>query len=215
MHSVLWRCWLGDRKGIRPVKNMGGWWRWALVSPDGVAPSRMVYVSASVNLPLHHKVQKFSSGTSSPGRSQKKSRKTVVVVVLYYYHLLFLCNSLLCLSSVKTFLHILIFTSCSNFFDKTDHIEILRFCLCKRQATITRSALRDWGLWRQYVAAGRWKPRLLHGSHTRCQQAESVLAWLAACWWAWAVYACHRALESSMAQTDGWHRQTLPIISIW
>jgi len=39
--------------------NVGGWWRWALVSPDGVAPSRMVGVSASVNLPLHRKVQKF------------------------------------------------------------------------------------------------------------------------------------------------------------
>jgi len=61
---------------------MGGWWRWALVSPDGVAPSRMVGVSASVNLPLHHKVQKFSSGTGSPGWSRKKGRKTVVVVVL-------------------------------------------------------------------------------------------------------------------------------------
>ena len=57
----------------------GGWWRWALVSPDGVAPSRMVSVSASVNLPLHHKVQKFSSGTGSPGWSRKKGRKTVVV----------------------------------------------------------------------------------------------------------------------------------------
>jgi len=45
---------------------MGGWWRWALVSLDGVAPSRMVSVSASVNLPLHHKVQKLSSGTGSP-----------------------------------------------------------------------------------------------------------------------------------------------------
>jgi len=43
---------------IRPVKN-GGWWRWALLSPDGVAPSRMVNEPASVNLPLHHKVQKF------------------------------------------------------------------------------------------------------------------------------------------------------------
>ena len=51
---------------------------WALVSPDGVAPSRMVSVSASVNLPLHHKVQKFSSGTGSPGWSRKKGRKTVV-----------------------------------------------------------------------------------------------------------------------------------------
>jgi len=37
----------------------------ALVSPDRVAPSRMVGVSASFNFPLHHKVQKFSSGTGS------------------------------------------------------------------------------------------------------------------------------------------------------
>jgi len=78
--SVLWRCWLDGRKGIRPVKNMGGWCRWALVSPDGVTTSRMVGVSASVNLPLHHKVQKFSSETGSPGWCQKKGRKTVVCV---------------------------------------------------------------------------------------------------------------------------------------
>jgi len=58
---------------------MGGWWRWVLVSPDGVAPSWMVGMSASVNLPLHHKVQKFSSGTGSPGWSWKKGRNTVVV----------------------------------------------------------------------------------------------------------------------------------------
>ena len=31
---------------------------------------------------LHHKVQKFSSGTSSPGWSWKKGHKTVVVVVV-------------------------------------------------------------------------------------------------------------------------------------
>jgi len=36
-------------------------------------------VSASVNLPLHHKVQRFSSGTLSPGWSWKKGRKTVLV----------------------------------------------------------------------------------------------------------------------------------------
>jgi len=47
--------------------------------PDGVAPSRMASVSACVNLPLHHKVQKFSSGTGSPGWSRKRGRKTVVV----------------------------------------------------------------------------------------------------------------------------------------
>jgi len=50
-----------------------------VVSPDGVAPIRMVSVSASVNLPLQHKVQKFSSGTGVPGWSRKKGRKTVVV----------------------------------------------------------------------------------------------------------------------------------------
>jgi len=38
---------LGGRKGIRPVNN-GGWGRWALPGgPDGVAPGRIVGVSAS------------------------------------------------------------------------------------------------------------------------------------------------------------------------
>ena len=67
---------VGWQEGHPACKKMG-WWRWALVSPDGVVPSRMVDVSASVNLPLHHKVQKFSSGTGSPGWSRKKGRKTV------------------------------------------------------------------------------------------------------------------------------------------
>ena len=58
---------------------MGGWWRWGRVGPDGVAPCRMVGVSASGNLPLHHKVQKFSSGAGSPGWSRKEGRKMVVV----------------------------------------------------------------------------------------------------------------------------------------
>ena len=58
---------------------MGGWSRWALVSPDGVVPSRMVGVSACVNLPLHHKVQKFSSSTGSPEWSLKTGCKMVVV----------------------------------------------------------------------------------------------------------------------------------------
>jgi len=54
-----------------------------MVSPDVVAPKPDFFcVSTSVNLPLHHKVQKFSSGTGSPGWSRKKGRKTVVVVVV-------------------------------------------------------------------------------------------------------------------------------------
>jgi len=44
-----------------------------------LTPSRIVGVSASVNLPLHHKVKKFSSGTGSPGWYRKKGRKTVVL----------------------------------------------------------------------------------------------------------------------------------------
>jgi len=43
----------------------------------------MVCVSASVNLPLHHKVQKFSSGTGLSGWSQEKGRKTVMCVCVY------------------------------------------------------------------------------------------------------------------------------------
>jgi len=58
-----------------------GWWRWAPVRPDGMQP---VGVSASVNLKLHHTVQKFSSGTGSPGWSRKKARKTVVEAASKY-----------------------------------------------------------------------------------------------------------------------------------
>jgi len=72
---------VGRLEGHPACKKMGGWWMSALVSPDGVAPSRMLGASASVN--LHHKVQKFSSGTGSPGQSWKKGRETVVVVWWY------------------------------------------------------------------------------------------------------------------------------------
>jgi len=72
----------GRQEGHPACKRMVGWWRWALVSPDGVAPSQMVGMSASVNLPMHHEVQKFSSGTGSAGWSRKKGCKMVVVVVV-------------------------------------------------------------------------------------------------------------------------------------
>jgi len=70
---------VGRQEGHPACKNMedgggghrvvGTEWRSAVLS----------CVSASVNLHLHHKVQKFSSGTDSPGWSQKKGRKMVVV----------------------------------------------------------------------------------------------------------------------------------------
>ena len=74
---MLCHCWLGGTEGIRPVKKWGD---------GGGAPSRMVGVFASVNLSLHHKVQKFSSGTGSRGWSWKKGHKTVVMVVVLQSH---------------------------------------------------------------------------------------------------------------------------------
>ena len=70
---------VGRQEGHPACKKIWGWWRWALVSPDGVAPSRMVGVSASMVQGKINKVQKFSFGTASPGWSQKKGRKMVVV----------------------------------------------------------------------------------------------------------------------------------------
>jgi len=65
--------WKGcGRKGIRRKNGRinGG----SLIGPDGVAPSRIVGVSASCYPPLHHKVQKkISSGTGSPGWSRKRA----------------------------------------------------------------------------------------------------------------------------------------------
>ena len=43
--------------------------------------------------------------------------------------------------------------------------------------------------------AGRWKPC---GIHTGCLQVESVLAWLAACWWAWTM--CSRFSQGARKQ---------------
>jgi len=63
---LVWR-----QEGHLACKN-GGWWRWAVVSPDGVAPSQMVGVSVFLNLPLHRKVQKFSSGTGGSGKRAVK-----------------------------------------------------------------------------------------------------------------------------------------------
>jgi len=57
---------------------------WALVSPDGVAPSRIVGVSASVNLPLQHKVHKFFLAPADPGGPGKMAVKQ-----LWWWSLLF------------------------------------------------------------------------------------------------------------------------------
>jgi len=54
----------------------------------------MVSVSASVNLPLHHKVQKFSSGTGSPGWCWKKGHETVVLLCFALLNVIESCSYL-------------------------------------------------------------------------------------------------------------------------
>jgi len=66
---------LGSRKGIRPVQKYGGWWRWALVSLDGVAPSWMVSVSSSVNLPCTIKSRSFLLAPAHLGGPGKRAVK--------------------------------------------------------------------------------------------------------------------------------------------
>jgi len=43
---------VGRQEGHSACKKIGGWWRLALVSPDGVVPSWMVGVYASVSSSL-------------------------------------------------------------------------------------------------------------------------------------------------------------------
>jgi len=76
---------VGQQEGHLACKNYGGmvevgtgYFRWS-------GPSRMVSVSASVNLPLHHKVRSSLLALAHPGWSRKKGRKTVVVVVVVVY----------------------------------------------------------------------------------------------------------------------------------
>jgi len=68
------------------LDESGGWWRWALLSPDGAAPNRMVTVPASVDLPLHHKDRGSLLAPAHPGGPRKRAIKwlwlSVVVVVV-------------------------------------------------------------------------------------------------------------------------------------
>jgi len=70
--SVLWRCWLGGRKGIRPVKTE--WWGAGVV----ICPERGAELHMAQLMPLPLTISCFSiiqnsfylSGTGSPGWSR-------------------------------------------------------------------------------------------------------------------------------------------------
>jgi len=66
MLSVLWRWRLGGRKGIQPVKNLGGCGGGGAVSLVKVAPTRTVGTSASIIFPCSIKIQKTGGGETQP-----------------------------------------------------------------------------------------------------------------------------------------------------
>ena len=54
--SVLWRCWLGGRKGIRPVKNwVVGCWRGADLHTAQLMPLSLASVKSRLVLPLWYR----------------------------------------------------------------------------------------------------------------------------------------------------------------
>ena len=76
---------VGQQEGHLTCKKRGdgGSGHW-LVRMERRPAGWSVGLSASVNPPLHHKVQKFSSGTILPGWSRKKGRKTDVCVCVCF-----------------------------------------------------------------------------------------------------------------------------------
>jgi len=58
--------WLGGRKGIRPVNNLGGCGGGGAVSPVGVAPIRTVGTSASIIFSCSIKIQRIGGGETQP-----------------------------------------------------------------------------------------------------------------------------------------------------
>jgi len=86
---VLWRCWLGGRKGIRPVKNMddGGGGHWLVRMEWRPAGWSVCLSLLTFPCTTKSRLQKLSSGTGSPGWSWKKGHKTVVVVVVYIFRM--------------------------------------------------------------------------------------------------------------------------------
>jgi len=84
--SVLWRCWLGGRKGIRPVKTE--WWGAGVV----ICTERGADLHMAQLMPLPLTISCFSiiqnsfylSGTGSPGWSRTGPLNVCVCGAFYY-----------------------------------------------------------------------------------------------------------------------------------
>jgi len=62
---------------------MEGWWRWALVSPDGVAPSRMIGVLPLLIFPCTIKSRSSLLAPAHPGGPGKRAVKRLCVLVSF------------------------------------------------------------------------------------------------------------------------------------
>jgi len=87
--SVLWRCWLGGKKGIWPVKKpRRGCGGGGAVGPVGVAPTRTVGASASIMLlPCSIKIQRSCFFWYRPTRVVPDQRPLNGTTLLTYYSL--------------------------------------------------------------------------------------------------------------------------------
>jgi len=76
-YQLTFQCFdtVGGRQEGHPACKNGGWWRWALVSADGVAPSQMVGVSASVNFPCTIKSRSSLLAPAHQGGPGKRAVK--------------------------------------------------------------------------------------------------------------------------------------------
>ena len=132
---------VGWQEGHPACKN-GGWWKWALVSLDVVVPSRMVCVSACVNLPLHHKSRSSLLAPAHPDGPGKRAVKR-----LWWGGF----GQLVC---KKFFLFIVNIISCSNYYScaSTKNFNCSSSHCCLRVRIVTHMAQwlqvdRDIVLW--------------------------------------------------------------------
>ena len=88
-HSVLWHCWLGGRKGIRPVKNMQWWGAGVVICLErGANDLHMVQL---MPLPPQYSFASaksrmvYPSGTGLPRLSLKRPLNVCVCVWVYVW----------------------------------------------------------------------------------------------------------------------------------
>ena len=96
---MLWHCWLGSRKGIRPVKNwVVGWWRGYLSG----ARCRLAYGPADATVSCFSDIQIGFTFLVSTQPGSPRQRVIKRVCVLYHTKNVGDCGSCLWFQSIHT-----------------------------------------------------------------------------------------------------------------